>query len=79
MRLLVGERSASQPRHKINIHIYIRMRILELFSGTGSVGSVFGSMGWEVVSLDLDPKAEATITADIREWDFRVFPKVIST
>jgi len=51
------------------------MRILELFSGTGSVGSVFASMGWEVVSLDLDPKAGATITADIRDWDFRVFPK----
>jgi hypothetical protein len=51
------------------------MRILELFSGTGSVGSVFASMGWEVVSLDIDPKASATITADIRVWDFRVFPR----
>ena len=51
------------------------MRILELFSGTGSVGSVFGSMGWEVVSLDIDPKASATIIADIRTWDFTIFPK----
>ena len=51
------------------------MRILELFSGTGSVGSVFESMGWEVVSLDIDPKASATIIADIRTWDFTIFPK----
>ena len=51
------------------------MRILELFSGTGSVGSVFGSMGWEVVSLDIDPVSAATITADIRTWDFTVFPR----
>ena len=51
------------------------MRILELFSGTGSVGSAFGSIGWEVVSLDIDPVAAATITGDIRTWDFTVFPK----
>ena len=51
------------------------MRILELFSGTGSVGSVYEFMGWEVVSLDIDPKAAATIHADIRTWDFTVFPR----
>ena len=50
------------------------MIIRELFSGTGSVGSVFGSLGWQVVSLDIDPKAAATIHADIRTWDVTVFP-----
>ena len=33
-------------------------RLLELFSGTGSVGRAFAELGWKVVSLDLDPKAE---------------------
>jgi site-specific DNA-cytosine methylase len=47
--------------------------MLELFSGTGSVGKVFGADGWEVVSLDINPKANATIYADIRTWDYTVF------
>ena len=51
------------------------MKILELFSGTGSVGSVYKVLNWEVVSLDIDPEAKATITADIRHWDYTVFPK----
>ena len=42
-------------------------RLLELFSGTGSVGRAFADLGWEVVSLDLDPKADATICADVWE------------
>ena len=50
------------------------MRILELFSGTGSVGRVFASEGWEVVSLDADPKTEATIHEDILTWDHTVYP-----
>jgi site-specific DNA-cytosine methylase len=49
------------------------MRILELFAGTGSVGKVFGADGWEVISLDINPKANATIHADIRTWDYTIF------
>ena len=50
------------------------MKLLELFSGTGSVGKVFLAQGWEVVSLDQDPKTDATIHEDILTWDFRAFP-----
>ncbi len=46
------------------------MRILELFSGTGSMGDVFTNQGWEVISLDASPKANASICADIRLWDY---------
>ena len=49
-------------------------RLLELFSGTGSIGRSFEKFGWDVVSLDMNPKSHATITANILEWDFKVFP-----
>ena len=43
------------------------LRVLELFSGTGSVGKVCKQKGWEVVSVDLDERAD--IIVDIMEWD----------
>ena len=42
------------------------MILLELFSGSGSVGKVASELGYEVVSLDLK---DATIITDILEWD----------
>ena len=45
------------------------MRLLELFSGTGSVGEVFRERGWEVVSLDMHLPAD--IRCDIMTWDYR--------
>ena len=44
-------------------------RLLELFSGTGSIGRAFAAQGWEVVSVDLDPRANATYCCDIAQWD----------
>jgi site-specific DNA-cytosine methylase len=43
------------------------MRVLELFSGTGSVGKVCRAKGWEVVSLDLKG---ADINTNILDWDY---------
>ena len=44
------------------------MRVLELFSGTHSVGKVASALGYEVVSLDL---SDATICCNILEWDYK--------
>ena len=49
------------------------MRLLELFSGTGSVGNVAKTMGFEVISLDMD--MEATIKTDIMNWDYKTYPR----
>ena len=49
------------------------MRILELFSGTGSVGKVFKDRGHEVLSVDIDRKTGADEISDILEWDYLRF------
>ena len=50
-------------------------RLLELFSGTGSIGRAFREAGWEVISLDLEPKFRPDILCDVLQWDFRAaFP-----
>ena len=46
------------------------MKILELFSGTGSVGNVAKRLGYEVVSLDLK---NADISSNILEWDYKQY------
>jgi len=46
------------------------MRLLELFSGTHSVGKVAKERGWEVVSLDLE---NADISCDVLTWDYQIF------
>jgi site-specific DNA-cytosine methylase len=47
------------------------MRVLELFSGTGSVGKVCEELGYEVISLDLK---NADINTNILDWDYTIFP-----
>ena len=44
------------------------MRLLELFSGTGSVGRIARAHGWDVLSLDLK---NADINEDIQTWDYQ--------
>ena len=42
-------------------------RLLELCSGTGSVGRAFTTRGWDVVSVDCDPVCNAVICCDLLE------------
>jgi len=48
------------------------MKLLELFSGTGSVGRVARNYGIEVTSLDKD--MDANIRMDIMDWNYKEYP-----
>ena len=48
------------------------MKLLEMFSGTGSVGTVAKDMRWDVVSLDLKG---ADINCDILQWKYKKFQR----
>ena len=48
------------------------MNVLELFSGSGSVGKICEELGWTYLSLDRDLPADINI--DILEWDYKQFP-----
>ena len=45
--------------------------VIELFSGTGSVGKVFRQFGWDVVSVDLSDKFSPTHCVDVRYFDYK--------
>jgi len=49
------------------------MNVLELFSGTGSVGKVCKQLGWNVVSVDMLLPADHQV--DIMEFDYKQYPK----
>ena len=46
------------------------MKLLELFSGSGSVGKVAKEFGYDVVSLDLK---NADINCNKLEWDYKQY------
>ena len=49
-------------------------RLLEIFCGTKSVGKVFEKNGWEVTSVDLEPKFEPTICCDVLQLELDKWP-----
>ena len=53
------------------------MNILELFSGTGSIGKVAIEFGHHVISLDKD--MDADIKTDILDWDYKEYDPNILT
>tara|TARA_R100000697_G_scaffold53518_2_gene66729 strand:+ start:6646 stop:7359 length:714 start_codon:yes stop_codon:yes gene_type:complete len=49
------------------------MNVLELFSGTGSVGKCCENLGWNAISVDL--LMDSTHKVDILEFDYKQYPK----
>ena len=49
-------------------------RALDLFSGTGSVAKALRNLGWEVTTLDIEPKAKADLQIDVLKWEFWKLP-----
>ena len=47
------------------------MLVLELFSGTGSVGKNAKKRGYKVISVDSDIDSKADIKVDILDWDYK--------
>ena len=50
------------------------LKALDLFSGTGSVSRALKNLGFEVVSVDLNPRCEATHNVDIMQWNYKSYP-----
>ena len=48
-----------------------RPRLLDLFTGTGSVARVAEELGYEVHTIDIDLKCKPDICADILEFDYK--------
>ena len=48
------------------------MRVLELFSGTGSISKICDELGWECISVDVNKDfSTPTICEDILTWDYK--------
>ena len=47
------------------------MKLLDLFTGTGSVKNIAEELGYSVTSLDIDPKFRPTHVADINSFDYK--------
>ena len=49
------------------------MNVLELFSGTKSIGKVCDKLGWNAISVDLE--LPASHECDIMDFDYKQYPK----
>ena len=73
--LVDGKTVSPHPLPDLSI-AHQSLKVLELFSGTGSVGEVFRQRGHDVVSLDIRSvgSEKPTHQVDIMEWDYKQYP-----
>ena len=53
------------------LHNTLKMRVLELCAGSKSFTKVCRSMGWECTTVDVNPRYEPDMLADVREIHFK--------
>ena len=46
------------------------LRMLDLFSGTGSIARIFRERGYQVVSVDINPSFKPDVVADLLSWNY---------
>lgn len=46
------------------------MLVLDLFAGLGGASSAFAARGWDVVTVDNDPRFKCTHTVDLSTWRY---------
>jgi hypothetical protein len=49
------------------------MKLLDLFTGTGSVANVAESLGYEVTTLDMDARCNPTVCANVLDFDYTIW------
>lgn len=47
-----------------------RRLMLDLFAGLGGASAAFRDAGWEVVTVDAEPRFHCTVTADLSSWSW---------
>ena len=53
---------------------YLNMKLLNVFSGTGSVSKPWREAGHEVIDVDIDATFDPDIKQNILEWDYTALP-----
>ena len=48
-----------------------KMKLLNLYSGTGSVSKPWKEKGYEVYNVDVDPRFSPDYCGDILQWDYK--------
>lgn len=80
VRGAVAARNAGMPLEEALQHFHAngrgrKLKLLEMFKGTGSVGKQAHKLGMDVLSLDFDPIYTPDIETDILKWDYKKYHK----
>ena len=59
-----------ESRDGISAHPHTK-KALDLFSGTGSVAKRLRNLGYEVITLDINPKFKPDIQINVLDWKYR--------
>ena len=57
--------------HTLSREISSKPRMLDLFSGSGSVAEFFSEQGFDTFTVDYDPKFQPDIRVDILVWEYQ--------